>query len=217
MEGFVMVMILGMSMGIMSAPSYAQFRTPCGASSMLTNLAPCIGFLTNASPNDILPTSQCCKTLKAFTSGAMDCLCVIVTGYVPFSIPINRTLATYLPQACNIPGVLLQCKSSSSTLGAPGPVYVVTSPSAPSGTPSPGSQGSSVLPRQSETKPLTTLASPPSLDSDTSSTIASGGHSQLTPSSSSLSSSSSSAMAPSYTFSPSFLLIALGIAVLNYY
>ncbi|XVF28807.1 hypothetical protein REPUB_Repub15cG0063600 [Reevesia pubescens] len=43
---------------------------------------------------------------------------LIVIGNVPFRIPINRTLAISFPQACNMPGVPVQCKA---TTGVPVP------------------------------------------------------------------------------------------------
>jgi hypothetical protein len=39
-------------------------------------------------------------------------LCLVVTGSVPFGVPINRTLAISLPRACNVPGVPVQCEGT---------------------------------------------------------------------------------------------------------
>ncbi|XP_042026759.1 uncharacterized protein LOC121773903 [Salvia splendens] len=43
-------------------------------------------------------------------SNGQDCLCLIVTGGVPFQVPINPTLAISLPKACNQSGVPLNAK-----------------------------------------------------------------------------------------------------------
>lgn len=95
---------------VMGAPSYGQISTPCNASILGTFFTPCMNFLTNSSGNGTSPTTECCSALKSLTSGGMDCLCLIVTGSVPFRIPVNRTLAISLPRACNMAGVPVQCK-----------------------------------------------------------------------------------------------------------
>ncbi|RLM65130.1 non-specific lipid-transfer protein-like protein [Panicum miliaceum] len=40
----------------------------------------------------------------------LDCACLILTGNVPFSLPINRTLAISLPRICSSMSVPLQCR-----------------------------------------------------------------------------------------------------------
>lgn len=85
-----------------------QVNVPCSAS-MLSSFGPCMNFVTNSSANGTSPTADCCNAIRSLASGSRDCLCLIVTGGVPFQIPINRTLAISLPQACNLPGVPLQC------------------------------------------------------------------------------------------------------------
>jgi hypothetical protein len=75
-----------------------------------------MGFLTNSSSNGTSPTADCCNSIKTLTSGSKDCFCLVVTGNVPFTLPINRTLAVSLPRACNLPGVPLQCKSTLSSI-----------------------------------------------------------------------------------------------------
>lgn len=114
MKPFV-VLISALLMG-MAAPSYAKIESPCSVSSMLTSFTPCMSFLINASPSKPIPTSQCCKSLKALINGGMNCLCDFVCGNIPFTIPFNKTLATFLPHACNISDVLLQCKCKISHL-----------------------------------------------------------------------------------------------------
>ncbi|KAM0031450.1 putative bifunctional inhibitor/plant lipid transfer protein/seed storage helical [Helianthus debilis subsp. tardiflorus] len=107
------------------APVYSQITTPCSPT-MITSFTPCLNFLTNSTTNgSTTPTSDCCNSLKTLTSRGTDCLCLIVTGSVPFQIPINRTLAISLPRACNMPGVPLQCKApAGSPIPAPGKIYL---------------------------------------------------------------------------------------------
>ncbi|KAK7357457.1 hypothetical protein VNO80_16743 [Phaseolus coccineus] len=206
---------------LMVAPSHAQITTPCNASIVGTFFTPCMNFLTNSSASGTSPTTECCTALKSLTSGGMECMCLIVTGSVPFRIPVNRTLAISLPRACNMPGVPLQCKASGSPLPAPGPVSLGPSPSpspasVSSGfSPTPSPQGSTVLPSptspslapQSDT-PSSLLTPPsPSADSGNPSVSTGSGRTNLTP---------SSAMT-SYNAPPSLIFIALGFAVLKYY
>jgi len=101
---------------VMAAPAYAQITTPCNASSINSLFSPCMNFLTNGSGNGTSPTAECCNSLKSLTSGGMNCLCLVVTGNVPFSIPINRTLAISLPRTCNMPRLPVQCKSMFSSI-----------------------------------------------------------------------------------------------------
>ncbi|ESW15268.1 hypothetical protein PHAVU_007G058600 [Phaseolus vulgaris] len=210
--------VLAMAL-LMVAPSYAQITTPCNASIVGTFFTPCMNFLTNSSANGTSPTTECCTALKSLTSGGMDCLCLIVTGSVPFRIPVNRTLAISLPRACNMPGVPLQCKASGSPLPAPGPVSLGPSPSPASDSsgfsPTASPQGSTVLPSptspslapQSDT-PSSLLTPPsPSADSGNPSVSTGSGRTNVTP---------SSAMT-SYNAPPSLIFIALGFAVLKYY
>lgn len=55
------------------------------------------------------PTSACCQSLKELTASGKDCLCLIVTGNVPFKVP-NRNVAISLPKACNKDSVPIECK-----------------------------------------------------------------------------------------------------------
>ncbi|XP_027362552.1 non-specific lipid-transfer protein-like protein At2g13820 [Abrus precatorius] len=214
MERFVCLVVVFAMATAMAAPAYAQVTTPCNAS-MINNLfSPCVNFLTNSSGNGTSPSAQCCNSMKSLTSGGMDCLCLIVTGNVPFRIPINRTLAISLPRACNMPGLPVQCKSSP--LPAPGPASLgpslspVSNPSSPSLSP----EASSVLPSpvtpslapESDTTPPLLTPSSPSVDSDTPSATKGSGRSDLTPSSAT----------SSYRLLPSFVLITLGFAVLKH-
>ncbi|KAK7366578.1 hypothetical protein VNO80_08571 [Phaseolus coccineus] len=195
MELFVhLTVVLAMTM-VIAAPAKAQVTTPCNASMINSVFNPCMNFLTNSSTNGTSPTAECCNSIKSLTSTGMDCLCLIVTGNVPFTIPINRTLAISLPRACNLPSLPLQCKTSASPLPAPGPAGF-----GPSLSPSLSPQASSILPSPS-LAPVSDTNPPPLTPS---SATTGSGRSDLTP---------SSAMS-SNSFLPSVVLIALGFAVL---
>lgn len=127
----------------------AQLSTPCTAS-MVTSFTPCINFITGSTANGASPNAGCCDSVKSLMSGSMDCACLIVTGNVPISLPINRTLALSLPQACksNLP---LQCKASGVPLPAPGPVLFAP-PVAPAASP--------VAPAASPLSPVANAPSP---------------------------------------------------------
>ncbi|XP_057450224.1 non-specific lipid transfer protein GPI-anchored 20-like [Lotus japonicus] len=208
MERFVpLALVLAMAI-FMAAPGYAQINTPCNVSAISTSFTPCMSFLTNSSGNGTSPTAECCDSIKSLTSGGRDCLCLVVTGNVPFSIPINRTLAISLPRACKLPGVPLQCKTSGSPLPAPGPASLGPS-SSPESTPSatsPSPQGSSSALPSPVTPSLAPSDSTPPLLTPSSSTTGSG-RSNLTPSSA----------VPSYSLFPSFVFIVFGFAVFKHY
>ncbi|KAK9984235.1 hypothetical protein SO802_033760 [Lithocarpus litseifolius] len=104
-----------------------QIRTPC-TTSMINSFTPCFNFITGSSNNGSSPTSDCCSSLQSLTSTSVDCACLVLTANVPVQLPINRTLALSLPQACNM-AVPVQCKASSAPLPAPGTVSLGPSPS----------------------------------------------------------------------------------------
>ncbi|KAK4757668.1 hypothetical protein SAY87_018969 [Trapa incisa] len=95
--------------------SNGQVMTSCTAS-MISSFTPCINFVTNSSPNGTAPspTSECCNSFKSLMGDGMDCMCLIITGNVPFQVPINRSLAVSLPRACKMTGVPIQCKGTIS-------------------------------------------------------------------------------------------------------
>ncbi|XP_051129924.1 non-specific lipid transfer protein GPI-anchored 21-like [Andrographis paniculata] len=96
-------------------PSNAQSSTLC-TGAMIRSFNPCIGFLTGGgSGANSSPTSGCCSALKDLMSNGQDCLCLIVTGGVPFQIPVNRTLAISLPRACKMSGVPVECKGTAAS------------------------------------------------------------------------------------------------------
>lgn len=194
-------------------PVYGQITTACSPT-MLSNFSPCMNFITNSTGNGTSPTIDCCNSLRSIASNGTGCLCLIVTGSVPFQIPINRTLAISLPRACNMPGVPLQCKASASPVPAPGPATLAptqspgTSPSAVSPTassvPEALSPATNALTPESDATPALT---PPSTVSSDAPTTNSGSRPVVNP----------SAANPSYSFSPSFLLAVLGATLFKYY
>ncbi|XP_050240638.1 non-specific lipid transfer protein GPI-anchored 20 [Quercus robur] len=193
---------------VLIIPVYGQINSPCSAS-MISSFSPCMGFVTNSSANGTSPTAACCNSLKSLTSGGMGCLCLILTGNVPFQIPINRTMAISLPSACNMAGVPVQCKASASPLPAPGPISLAPTPLPEASSPSPKASSvtepptSPALAPEADTTPLLT---PPSTTSSEAPTATTGSRPVLTP---------SSAM-PSHSLSSSLLLFALGLFVMSY-
>ncbi|KAK6786885.1 hypothetical protein RDI58_015410 [Solanum bulbocastanum] len=119
MEGIKLPSILTLVLMIFSTQSVSgQISTACSAA-MLRSFSPCINFISNGGSNNSSPTSDCCQSLKYVMTNGTDCLCLIVTGNVPFRVPINRTLAISLPKACKMDGVPVQCRASPSPVPAP--------------------------------------------------------------------------------------------------
>ncbi|KAF5752257.1 leucine-rich repeat extensin-like protein 5 [Tripterygium wilfordii] len=204
-----LVPILTVALVVLMVPVNSQINTPCSPS-VISTFTPCMNFVTNSTANGTSPTADCCNALRSLTSSGMDCLCLIVTGSVPFQIPINRTLAISLPRVCNMPGVPVQCKASGSPIPAPGPIALgpnlspraSTSPSpTASAVPEPTSSAS---PPESDTTPLLTPPSPTADAGTPTTTTGTGG-------------SPTSAAFLSYRTSPAVLLLALGFAVLNFF
>ncbi|KAJ6324066.1 hypothetical protein OIU76_011381 [Salix suchowensis] len=196
-----MTPFLAVALAVMILPVHGQINTAC-TTSVLATFTPCMNFLTNStSANGTAPTADCCGSLKNLTSNGRDCFCLIVTGNIPFSIPINRTLAISLPRACNMP-------ATGAPLPAPGPVTLAPTLS-PGVSPSASPKASvvpeptpSTLPPVSDTTPLLT---PPSSTVDTTApTSTPGSRPVLTP---------ASASVPSHSLSPSLLLFALGFVL----
>ncbi|KAJ4894310.1 Bifunctional inhibitor/lipid-transfer protein/seed storage 2S albumin superfamily protein [Raphanus sativus] len=173
--------------------------------SMMTTVGPCMSFLTNSTSNGTSPSSDCCNSLRSLTTGGVGCLCLIVTGSVPFNIPINRTTAVSLPRACNMPSVPLQCKANIAPAAAPGPAGTsgpamspgpATTPIVPEPTPA------AQTPQSDTTLPLTpTVDGATPRDDDGGST---SGPSSLTPSS-------------AYALSPSLLFFGISLLLLKLY
>ncbi|XP_022761079.1 non-specific lipid transfer protein GPI-anchored 2-like [Durio zibethinus] len=206
-----LVLLLVVALTALMLPVYGQTNTPCSPS-MLSTFTPCMSFLTNSSANGTSPSADCCNSLKNLTNGSMDCVCLIVTGSVPFRIPINRTLAISLPRACNMPGVPVQCKAAAGVpIPAPGPTSFVPALS-PGASPTLSPEGS-IVPEptpsaeapESDTTPA--LTSPSSTVGPESPTSTTGSRPDLTP----------SATNPSYSFSPFLVLLTLGFIIFKYY
>uniref|UniRef100_A0A7N0V9E4 Bifunctional inhibitor/plant lipid transfer protein/seed storage helical domain-containing protein n=1 Tax=Kalanchoe fedtschenkoi TaxID=63787 RepID=A0A7N0V9E4_KALFE len=175
-----------------------QISTPCTAP--VTNMfTPCMNFLMNSSGNGSSPTTDCCNALRSLTSTGIDCMCLLLTASVPFQLPINRTVAASLPRACNMPGVPVQCKGAAGApLPAPGPAAFAPNQSpSPAASVIPGAVSPSLAPSSDIPTPTT-----PTDDSNTPAI-----RPATTP----------SAATPSASFSPVFILMALGALVMNYY
>ncbi|CAG7876655.1 unnamed protein product [Brassica rapa] len=163
--------------------------------SMVTTVGPCMSFLTNSTSNGTSPSSDCCNSLRSLTTGGMGCLCLIVTGSVPFNIPINRTTAVSLPRACNMPRCVLFVTGPAGTFGpalSPGPA---TTPIVPEPTPA------AQTPQSDATQPFTPTV-------DTAGPTAGDGGSTSRPS-----------LTPSsaYGLSPSLLFFGISLVVLKFY
>ncbi|KAK6265792.1 hypothetical protein QUC31_016629 [Theobroma cacao] len=202
-----LVPVLFVALTALMLPVYGQINTPCSPS-MLSTFTPCINFLRNSTANGTSPTADCCKSLQTLTSGGRDCLCLIMTGSVPFQIPINRTLAISLPRACNMPGVPVQCKAAAGVpVPAPGPISLspTLSPGAsptlsPKGSLVPEPTPSAEAPEFDTTPALTPPSSTVGSEAPTAST---GSRPVLTPSSAN----------PAYCFSPFLVVFALAFVI----
>ncbi|KAG2545294.1 non-specific lipid transfer protein GPI-anchored 21-like [Panicum virgatum] len=104
-----------------AAPASGQVATSCTAS-LITTFTPCLNFVTGSTNGGGSPTQQCCGSLAEMVRTGADCACLILTGNVPFSLPINRTLAISLTRLCGSMSVPLQCRDTATQIPAPGPV-----------------------------------------------------------------------------------------------
>ncbi|CAA0814166.1 Bifunctional inhibitor/lipid-transfer protein/seed storage 2S albumin superfamily protein [Striga hermonthica] len=95
---------------MVARPAIGQSSSGC-TGPMISNFGPCVGFLTSGS-NLSRPSPECCNSLRDLMSNGQDCLCLIVTGGVPFQVPLNRNLAISLPRACRMSGVPIECKGT---------------------------------------------------------------------------------------------------------
>ncbi|KAL5198726.1 hypothetical protein ABZP36_002238 [Zizania latifolia] len=123
------------------APATGQAVTASCTASLITSFTPCFSFITgsasgNGTAAGAAPTADCCRSLAAVINTSTSCACLILTGNVPLGIPINRTLAVTLPQACNAMSVPLQCRDTSAQIPIPG-VPVAISPAMPALPPTP--------------------------------------------------------------------------------
>ncbi|XP_043693280.1 non-specific lipid transfer protein GPI-anchored 20-like [Telopea speciosissima] len=206
---FIAISSIALLMSVM--PVFGQINAGC-TNTIITTFTPCLSFITGSSANGSSPTADCCRNLKSLLSSSMDCACLVVTGSVPFNLPINRTLSLSLPSACNMPGVPVQCKASGSPLPPPGPVALGPALS-PTGAFSP-SPTASAIPESTTAapdlapQPETSTGLPPASSPVSSETPTNTGiRPVLTP----------SAANPSHSFSPSLLLFVIGVVVLKCY
>lgn len=106
----VSLLLAGILMKVsMMAPASGQIPFGSCTTSMITSFAPCLSYLTGSGSGS--PTGDCCKALGDLITSSSDCGCLMLSGGVPFSLPINRSLAVSLPQFCQSGSVpLSQCK-----------------------------------------------------------------------------------------------------------
>ncbi|KAL8029061.1 hypothetical protein ABFS82_14G200900 [Erythranthe guttata] len=134
-----LIVLIISSVLLFGAKAQQIISTPC-TSSVITTFTPCINYVTGSSGTASSPTKDCCDSLKSVMTNNMDCVCLIVTGNVPFSLPfLNANLAISLPRVCQN-SVPLQCQASGIPLPAPGPVLFgppQPRPRPPSPAPSP--------------------------------------------------------------------------------
>ncbi|KAJ9700393.1 hypothetical protein PVL29_005950 [Vitis rotundifolia] len=201
-----LVSTLAIALMVVIMPVHGQISTSCSAST-ISSFTPCMNFVTNSSGNGTSPTADCCNALRSLTSSSMDCLCLIVTGSVPFQIPINRTLAISLPRACNMAGVPVQCKATGAPVPAPGPAALgpTLSPQAAPSPAGPSPKASSVP--ESTSPSLAPESDSPTVDSEAPTTTTTGSRPVLTP----------SAGDRPQSLSPSLVLFVLGIIFIKYY
>ncbi|XP_010695496.2 non-specific lipid transfer protein GPI-anchored 20 isoform X1 [Beta vulgaris subsp. vulgaris] len=189
---------------VLTLPAYAQIPTSPCTTSMISSFTPCVNYLTNSSGSGSSPTADCCNALRSLMSNGTDCLCQIVTGGVPFRLPINRTMAISLPRACNQPGVPVQCQAApGAPVPAPGPVAFGPSASpaaAISPGPSAGTIPTSETPALSPVSDANPTLTPPSTTSTTP-----GAGSSLSP----------SAARPSLSFSPALLIPSVALMIMK--
>ncbi|KAG6537881.1 non-specific lipid transfer protein GPI-anchored 21-like [Zingiber officinale] len=87
---------------------------------LISTFTPCLNYLTGSTNGGGSPTRDCCKAFNSVITDSTDCACLIITGSVPFSLPINRTLAISLPKICGSSSVPLQCTGTSMPLPGAG-------------------------------------------------------------------------------------------------
>ncbi|KAM3278777.1 hypothetical protein ACQJBY_046206 [Aegilops geniculata] len=99
----------------------AGVATSCTAS-LISTFTPCLNFVTGSTNGGGSPTLQCCRAVAGVVRTGADCACLILTGNVPFGLPINRTLAISLPRVCKSLSVPLVCRDTATRIPAPGPI-----------------------------------------------------------------------------------------------
>ena len=94
----------------LAAPASGQAGAASCTASLITTFTPCLNFVTGSTNGGGSPTQQCCGSLAEMVRTGADCACLILTGNVPFSLPLNRTLAISLTRLCGSMSVPLQCR-----------------------------------------------------------------------------------------------------------
>ncbi|XP_022728480.1 non-specific lipid-transfer protein-like protein At5g64080 [Durio zibethinus] len=211
MEGYKVFQLVAILSTISVIQVKGQTSTACTAS-MISSFAPCLSFITGSTSNGSSPTQGCCSSFKSLMSSSTDCACLIINANVPLQLPINRTLALGLPQACNMGGVPMQCKASGTPLPAPGPVPFLLPPTLPPTAASPLSPGASKAstegPAPESDAPLDLIpASPPEEPKAPSANVNPGIRPVLQPSASS----------PSCISPPPILVILIGMTIIRFF
>ncbi|VAI37903.1 non-specific lipid-transfer protein-like protein At2g13820 [Triticum dicoccoides] len=118
-----MVLVLAVAVAVLPAAVSGQagVATSCTAS-LISTFTPCLNFVTGSTNGGGSPTLQCCRAVAGVVRTGADCACLILTGNVPFGLPINRTLAISLPRVCKSLSVPLVCRDTATQIPAPGPI-----------------------------------------------------------------------------------------------
>lgn len=110
MKNTYFYVILTLLASLLVVSVHGQISTPC-TTSMISNVTPCLNFITGSSANGrSTPTPSCCASLKWLMSTSTDCACLVLTANVPVQLPINQILSLGLLTACNMGGIPTQCK-----------------------------------------------------------------------------------------------------------
>ncbi|XP_008776786.1 non-specific lipid transfer protein GPI-anchored 23-like [Phoenix dactylifera] len=119
----VVISLLAAILSAGMTPVSTQTPTAC-TSSLISSFTPCLNYLLGSTNGGGTPTAECCKSLASLVNSSTDCACLILTGNVPFSLPISRTLAISLPRMCRstTSSVPLECRGTAMPLPGPGPV-----------------------------------------------------------------------------------------------
>ncbi|VAI23145.1 unnamed protein product [Triticum turgidum subsp. durum] len=117
--GAAAAMVLVLAVLPAAVSGQAGVATSCTAS-LISTFTPCLNFVTGSTNGGGSPTQQCCRAVAGVVRTGADCACLILTGNVPFGLPINRTLAISLPRVCKSLSVPLVCRDTATQIPAPG-------------------------------------------------------------------------------------------------
>ncbi|KAK8963983.1 hypothetical protein KSP40_PGU019578 [Platanthera guangdongensis] len=112
-----------------------QISMAC-TNSIISSFTPCLNFLASSTNGGGSPSAECCSSLAAVINRSAQCSCLILTGSVPLTLPINKVLAISLPRLCKNRSVPLKCSTDVGTL-LPGPGPISNAPSIPPFSPQP--------------------------------------------------------------------------------